>query len=53
MNGAYVTGQLTHLDGKIGQAILKSLNRNLKIREQYGCKRHEKCVVSLSTLRVR
>lgn len=53
MNGAYVNGQLTHLDEKIGQAIVKSLYHNLKIREQYDCKRHEKFVVSLSALRVR
>jgi hypothetical protein len=35
----------THLDGKLGQAIVKSLNHNLKIREQYDCKRLEECVV--------
>ena len=43
---------VTHLDGKIGQAIVKSLYHNLKIREQCDCKLHEKFVASLSTLRV-
>lgn len=42
----------THLDGKIGQAVVKSLNHNLKIREQYDCKHHERCAASLSILRV-